>query len=126
MEACKSDVCGRPLFANPVTLYYCESGEIHQLSYVIISDCLHHGTVAVYVFQRCLVEFPTSKSNSLPQKIFYFSDGSAAQYKNRKNFINLCYHKADFKIDAEWHFFRYMSWKRAMRWLRRFSETTGC
>ena len=90
---------------HPFVIYYCESDEIHQLSYVIISDCLHHDTVAVYVFQRCLVEFLTSKSNSLPQKIYYFSDGSAAQYKNRKNFINLCYHKADFKIDAEWHFF---------------------
>ena len=29
----------------------------------------------------------------------------AAQYKNRKNFINLCYHMDDFGVPAEWHFF---------------------
>ena len=33
------------------------------------------------------------------------SDGCAAQYKNRKNFINLCYHMEDFGVQAEWHFF---------------------
>lgn len=38
------------------------------------------------------------------KKLYYFSDGSAAQYKNKKNFTNLCYHKNDFGIEAEWHF----------------------
>jgi len=90
---------------HPFVIYYRDSGELHQLSYVVISDCLHHDTIAVYAFQKCLIEFLTSKFNSPPQKIVYFSDGSAAQYKNRKNFINLCYHKTDFRIDAEWHFF---------------------
>ena len=37
-------------------------------------------------------------------KILYFSDGSAAQYKNQKNFANL-YHKEDFWVQAEWHFY---------------------
>lgn len=37
--------------------------------------------------------------------MYYFSDGSAAQYKNKKNFSNLCFHKKDFEVDAEWHFF---------------------
>jgi hypothetical protein len=37
--------------------------------------------------------------------IIYFSDGCAAQYKNRKNFLNLCNHDADFGLPAEWHFF---------------------
>ena len=40
----------------------------------------------------------------LPKKIFYFSDGAASQYKNRKNFNNLCHHQADFGVTAEWHF----------------------
>ena len=39
-----------------------------------------------------------------PEKIIYFSDGAASQYKNRKNFINLCYHYDDFGVAAEWHF----------------------
>ena len=38
-------------------------------------------------------------------KVFYFTDGYSAQYKYRKNFANLTYHKDDFSSDAEWHFF---------------------
>ena len=38
-------------------------------------------------------------------KITYFSDGCSRQYKNRKTFINLCYHLEDFGVAAEWHFF---------------------
>jgi hypothetical protein len=34
----------------------------------------------------------------------YFSDGSAAQYKNKKKVINI-YHKQDLGLSAEWHFF---------------------
>ena len=43
----------------------------------------------------------------LPQvkKLFYFSDGCEGQYKNYKNFMNLCLHKQDFGLDAEWIFF---------------------
>ena len=40
----------------------------------------------------------------LPKKIVYYSDGAASQYKNRKNFINLCNHESDVGIKAEWHF----------------------
>lgn len=40
-----------------------------------------------------------------PNYTYYFSDGAAAHYKNRKNFINLCHHKQDFGVPAEWHFF---------------------
>ena len=43
-------------------------------------------------------------ARSQPRKIIYFSDGAASQYKNRKNFINLCHHEEDFGISAEWHF----------------------
>ena len=35
----------------------------------------------------------------------YFSDGSDAQYKNRKKFLNQCHHKDDFGIFAERHFY---------------------
>jgi len=61
--------------------------------------------VAVYLFQRALITFLKS---ALPfaeiNKITYFSDGAASQYKNQKNFVNLCSHEADFGIKAEWHF----------------------
>ena len=63
-----------------------------------------HDTIAVHLFQKVLIEFLTNKIEK-PQKIIYFSDGCAAQYKNRKNFVNLCHHEEDFRISAEWHFF---------------------
>ena len=37
--------------------------------------------------------------------MIYFSDGAASHYKNRKNFINLANHEADFGMPADWHFF---------------------
>ncbi|KAL5457646.1 hypothetical protein EMCRGX_G034929 [Ephydatia muelleri] len=40
---------------------------------------------------------------------FYLSDDISrvmpAQYKNCKNFTNLCYHVDDFGVQVEWHFF---------------------
>ena len=89
---------------HPFVAYYVESGKLHHISYVVISDCLHHDTTAVHLFQKSLVGFLKEKFGSLPVKIFYFSDGAASQYKNRKNFINLCHHASDFGVPAEWHF----------------------
>ena len=37
--------------------------------------------------------------------MIYFSDGCAGQYKNCKNFINLCHHYEDFGLAAELHLF---------------------
>ena len=65
---------------------------------------MNHDTVAVHLFQRKLISFLKSTLSSFPVKIMYFSDGASSQYKNRKNFINLCYHQADFGVSAEWHF----------------------
>jgi len=38
-------------------------------------------------------------------KVHYFTDGCAAQYKNRYNFVNICHHFVDFNLDCEWNFF---------------------
>ena len=89
---------------HPFVVYYKHLGEERHLSYVVISDCLHHDTVAVYLFQKALIAFLKRVLPCYPKKIIYFSDGAASQYKNRKNFINLCNHEADFGIKAEWHF----------------------
>ena len=48
-----------------------------------------------------------------PKKIIYFSDCAAPQYKNRNNFLNLCHHKDDFGVKAEWHFSATSHGKRA-------------
>ncbi|XP_033122950.1 uncharacterized protein LOC117121756 isoform X2 [Anneissia japonica] len=78
--------------------------EIDHTSFVIISECNTHDTVAVHLFQKLLIQFLTDTLGHV-KKICYFSDGCAAQYKNRKNFLNLCLHEEDFGVQAEWHFF---------------------
>lgn len=35
---------------------------------------------------------------------YCFSDGASSQYKNCKNFLNLCYHE-DLHVAAEWNSF---------------------
>ena len=35
----------------------------------------------------------------------YFSNGAGSQYKNYKNFTNICHHEEDHGISAEWHIF---------------------
>jgi len=36
--------------------------------------------------------------------MIYYSDGAVPQYKKRKYFLNLCHHKDNFGVKAEWHF----------------------
>lgn len=89
---------------HPFVIYYKREEETKHVSFVIISEVLEHNTIAVYCFQRKLIEFMKQKFGDNISKIYYFSDGCAAQYKNRKNFTNLSFHSQDFKINAEWHF----------------------
>ena len=35
----------------------------------------------------------------------YFSEGCAGQYKNFKDFMNLCHHKNDLNFNTSWSFF---------------------
>lgn len=91
---------------HPFCIYYKdpENGIKHH-SICVISNHMKHNTNTVYAFQsESLMKF--IKEN-LPQvtKIKYFSDGCGGQYKNLKNFQNLCYHETDFGLQAEWNFF---------------------
>jgi hypothetical protein len=51
------------------------------------------------------MKFIENTSGSLLKKIVYFSDGSAAQYRNRRNLLKITCQKEDFGMPAEWHFF---------------------
>ena len=84
-------------------VYYCEDSKLTQKSFVAISECNQHDTVAVHLYQTRLLNF--LKLTYQVTKIFYFSDGCAGQYINCKNFLNLCHHKQDFEGDAKWYFF---------------------
>ncbi len=91
---------------HPFVVYYREqpSCDLCCLSLCIISDDREHVTGTVHAFIEIVLKFLKSHIPVL-QKIVYFSDGAAAQYKNCKNFKNLCLHKTDFEVDAEWNFF---------------------
>ena len=52
-----------------------------------------------------LKNFISDSSNKI-DKIYYFTDGAGSQYKNYKSIYNLQYHRDDFGLDAEWHFFQ--------------------
>lgn len=88
---------------HPFVVYY-KSEEVRCISCCIISDCPQHDTIAVHVYITKLIGYLKSIITEI-KHINYFSDGSAAQYKNFKNFVNLCHHSNDFHISAEWSFF---------------------
>ena len=97
---------------HPFVCYYVDESTdgdnavkpINHVSFVVVSENNSHDTVAVHLFQKVLIKFLSNKIRT-PKRIIYFSDGCAAQYKNRKIFINLCHHEEDFGMPAEWHFF---------------------
>lgn len=89
---------------HPFVAYYVDNVDTLQVvNCCMISDKLQHDTVSVHVFIQKFIDFLVTRTKVT--KIYYFSDGSAAQYKNYKNFVNLCNHKIDFNIEAEWNFF---------------------
>ena len=57
-------------------VYYRHSGEEQHLSFVIISGCLQHDTIAVFQFQSSLLSFLKETLPCKPKKIIYFSDGA--------------------------------------------------
>lgn len=89
---------------HPFVCYYRVDGELKHISVCFISNTREHLTSTVYTFQRKLISYLKEIVHGL-SKVYYFSDGCSGQYKNKKNFCNLCYHSTDFGVSAEWHFF---------------------
>ena len=56
-----------------------------------------------YIYPQCAYLY-TKASNSFQSTVVYFSDGTASQYNNFKKLVNLCHHRRDHDLDAEWHF----------------------
>lgn len=89
---------------HPMVFYYKNSeGALDHGNFVPLSECLHHDSTLVHVFLERFNIFLKSKLN--PTKIIYFTDGCAAQYKNRNNFYNMTLHEHDFGVPADWHFY---------------------
>lgn len=91
---------------HPVVMYTCEEPgkDLIVSSLCVISDDLEHDVGFVYETQKIVAQFLTEKFPQV-QSVHYFSDGCAAQYKNCKNFLNLCHHHKDFNLKACWSFF---------------------
>lgn len=93
---------------HPFIIYYPDGHgdeNIKHKNFVIISENNNHDTVSVHLYQKHLIAYLKENIPDI-KKIIYFSDGCAAQYKSRKNFINLCHHMEDFGIEADsWNFF---------------------
>ena len=90
---------------HPVVAYYREEdGSLGTISFCVVSDYMKHDATTVHVFISVIIAQLRKLIPDL-SLVKYFSDGASSQYKNCKNFLNLCYHEEDFGIKAEWHFF---------------------
>ena len=90
---------------HPLVIYYKDDeGNLQHHSLCFISDDNTHDTCFVHQIQTMIFKFIKEKIPGIT-KIYYVSDGCGGQYKNYKNFLNLCYHKDDYGIDAERIFF---------------------
>ena len=90
---------------HPFVVYWREEEVLCHQSYCCISDGTKHNSAMVHAFLRRLVAEIRARVPGL-KKVHYFTDGCAAQYKNKYNFINVCHHEEDFQgVSCEWHFF---------------------
>lgn len=90
---------------HPFAVYFKdENDELHEQSLLIIAESPKHNYDAVYQFQLLLIEYLKERFPII-NRIAFFSDGAGGQYKNKKNFFQLCQFKAIHGFDAEWHFF---------------------
>ena len=89
---------------HPFVAYWRLAGKLHHKSFCVICDDLKHDPAMVHAF---LTETITRLKHHVSNitKIHYFTDGCAAQYKNRFNFVNMCHHEEDFGVRCEWNFF---------------------
>jgi len=92
---------------HPFVSYFrrASDAELEFCILIIVSDSMKHNTAAVHAFQETLLKYLEVKTGRKVEKVYYWSDGAAAQYKNRKNVSNIAHHRVDFNINGEWHFF---------------------
>ena len=104
---------------HPVVLYTKENQDLVSESLCFISDDLDHDVGLVYfIIQETVKYIKAQKTNF--NRIEYFSDGCAAQYKNCKNFVNICHHYSDFGSTCCWSFFA--TSQLVMDWVAQLKE----
>lgn len=90
---------------HPVVVYTKEDGQLKDHSICFISDDLNHDVDMVYQILKETAKHIIESINPQVKSVNYFSDGCAGQYKNCKNFLNLCFHRTDFHTGCTWSFF---------------------
>ena len=92
---------------HPVVLYYCKENksDLVSTSICFISDDLKRDVNFVYKVMKDKFKYIHDNITEALSQEHYFSDGCAGQYKNCKNFWNLCLHSSDFRVKCEWNFF---------------------
>jgi hypothetical protein len=84
--------------------YKDDDDQLKNCSFAVIAESNDHNAATVHLHIEKMIRFLKTRI-SYVQKIIYMSDGAGGQYKNKKNFLNICYHKKDFDISCEWNFF---------------------
>jgi hypothetical protein len=94
---------------NQMTIhpFYCQWSRngvdlVHK-TFAVISDCLEHNADTVEVFRSRFMEHIKADIPDL-KKVYFCSDGTGAQYKNYKNFLNTMELSKDHNVESEIHF----------------------
>ena len=87
-------------------IYFKENNLRKHINYVVFSENINHDATGVDLYNTIMIDFLKKKFGAdQVKKLYYFSDGTGSQYKNKFNFLNLLNHETDFDVEAEWHFF---------------------
>lgn len=89
---------------HPFVITLLQNTKPTTVSAVIISDELQHNTNTYFALQKTILTWQKAEYPHI-EKIEYFTDGAASQYKNFKKVANLKHHKEDFGKEATHHFF---------------------
>lgn len=91
---------------HPFALYWKNETDdkVQMLSIVVIAESVKHDINAVYLFQKKVIEYIQENFRQVNQLTF-FSDGAGSQYKNKKNFFNICQYKTKYGLLVGWHCF---------------------
>lgn len=88
---------------HPVVIYYRGAESLSHKSYAIISDDNTHD---VHFVLKVIELILSDLKNNMPNlaSINFFTDGCAAQYKNRKTLFNLCQLEMEYQLKLVWNF----------------------
>ncbi|KAK0050883.1 stomatin-like protein 2 mitochondrial [Biomphalaria pfeifferi] len=89
---------------HPVVSYYRDKDLIVKESMFFLSNDLKHDGHASQHFQTKVIYELANRGHAFT-KVISFSDGCAAQYKGKLNFVDLSFSKEDTNVSIERHYF---------------------